>query len=140
MDCSPSDALLAVSRLLAPAGGSADAADVREAVVEEAARFFGVPSVLLLELAESDRRVRVAASTGAGGPVADLHNIAALPALEDFVAGRLACGNLDADGAAALCAALAPEAQTGAGLLIAVGADVLVLTGARLGGEAQLGE
>ena len=50
-DCSPSDAVLAVSRLLAPAGGSPDAADVRCAVVAEAARFFGVPSALLLELA-----------------------------------------------------------------------------------------
>src|SRR5947208_3547004 len=54
-DCTPSDAVLAVSRLLAPAGGSPDpAADVRSGVVEQAARFFGVPSVLLLELAESD--------------------------------------------------------------------------------------
>jgi hypothetical protein len=42
-DCSPSDAVLAVSRLLAPAGGSLDAAEVRAAVVAEAARFFGVP-------------------------------------------------------------------------------------------------
>jgi len=44
-DCSPSDAVLAVSRLLAPAGGPGDPGDVREAVVSEAARFFGVPSV-----------------------------------------------------------------------------------------------
>ena len=67
-DCSPSDAVLTVSRLLAPAGGSPDPVDVRAAVVQEAARFFGVPSALLLELAEADRRVKVAASTGAGEP------------------------------------------------------------------------
>jgi diguanylate cyclase (GGDEF)-like protein len=144
-DCSPSDAVLAVSRLLAPAGGSGDLVkDVRAAVVEEAARFFGVPSALLLELAESDRRVRVAASTGAGAPPADLHNIAALPPLEDFVAGRLACANLDEGRAAALTAALAPEAKSGAGQLIAVGADVLLLSGALpcscFGGDDQLGE
>ena len=42
-DCSPSDAVLAVSRLLAPAGGSPDAAaDVRSAVVAEAARFLSL--------------------------------------------------------------------------------------------------
>src|SRR3712207_9284140 len=99
MDCSPSDALLAVSRLLAPAGGSVDPADVRAAVVREAARFFGAPCALLLELAESDRRVRVIASTGVPEPDGGLHNVAALPALEDFVAGRLAHAELDADAA-----------------------------------------
>ena len=143
-DCSPSDAVLAVSRLLAPAGGSPDPVDVRAAVVAEAARFFGAASVLLLELAESDRRVRVAASTGAGAPPAELHNIAALPALEDFVAGRLARANLDPHEAAALTATLASEAQPGSGQLIAVGADVLFLAGARpcdgFGGDHQLGE
>jgi diguanylate cyclase (GGDEF)-like protein len=144
MDCSPSDAVLAVSRLLAPAGGSPDAVDVRVAVVEEAARFFGVPSVLLLELAEADRRVRVVAATGAGSPEPELHDIAALPALEDFVAGRVAVALLDADAAAALTATLAPEARPGSGQLIAVGADVLLLAGstpcACFGGDDQLGE
>jgi diguanylate cyclase (GGDEF)-like protein len=134
-DCTPSDAVLAVSRLLAPAGGSGDPVDVRAAVVEEAARFFGVPSVLLLELAESDRRVRVAASTGAGGPAPDLHNIAAFPALDDLVTGRLARTELDEDRAAALTAALAPDAQRGPGRLVAVGADVLLLAGARPCGD-----
>ena len=130
-DCSPSDAVLAVSRLLAPAGGSPDALDVRSAVVEETARYFGVPSVLLLELAEADRRVSVIASTGAGSPDGELHNIAALPALEDFVAGRLARSPLDVDTAAALTGTLAPDARPGAGQLIAVGADILLLAGAK---------
>ena len=143
-DCSPSDALLAVSRLLAPAGGSADPADVRAAVVQEATRYFGVPSALLLELAESDRRVRVIASSGAGTPDAGLHDIAALPSLEDFVAGRLARAALDPDAAAALTGALAPGAPAGAGQLIAVGADVLLLAGASpcacFAGDDSLGE
>ena len=144
-DCSPSDAVLAVSRLLAPAGGSPDpAADVRSAVAVEAARFFGVPSVLLLELAEADRRVRVAAATGAGAPDGELYNLAALPALEDFVAVRAAERSLDAGETRALTDTLAPEAQPGAGQLIAVGADILLLAGARpcacFETDEQLGE
>ena len=143
-DCSPSDAVLAVSRLLAPAGGSPDPVDVRESVVEEAARFFGVPAALLLELAESDRRVRVAAATGAGALDQEPHNIAALPAIEDFVASRAKREDLDEDEARAVLATLAPEAPEGAGQLIAVGADLLLLAGARpcacFEKEGRLGE
>ena len=143
-DCSPSDAVLAVSRLLAPAGGSPDPVDVRSAVTQEAARFFGVPSALLLELAEADRRIKVAASAGAGEPDRDPHNIAALPALEDFVASRAPRQALDQHATDALIGALAPEAQSGAGQLIAVGADVLLLAGARpcacFDEDDQLGE
>lgn len=143
-DCSPSDAVLAVSRLLAPAGGPPDGAEVRAAVVAEAARFFGVPSAVLLELREADRRVRVVAATGAGTPGEELHEVADLPALEDLVAGRLAGAPLDPAQVAALTARIAPEAQPGKGRLIAVGADVLLLTGAApcacFGGDEALGE
>jgi diguanylate cyclase (GGDEF)-like protein len=144
-DCSPSAAVLAVSRLLAPAGGSPDpAADVRSAVAVEAARFFGVPSALLLELAEADRRVRVAAATGAGAPDGELCNLAALPVLEDFVAVRAAQRSLDADETRALTDTLAPGAPRGAGQLIAVGPDILLLAGARpcacFETDEQLGE
>jgi diguanylate cyclase (GGDEF)-like protein len=129
-DCSPSDAVLAVSRLLAPAGGSPDAADVRGSVVAEAARFFGVPTVLLLALSEADRRVRVVAASGAGAPGDDLHAVSDVPPLEELIAGQLSRAPLDGAQAAALTARLAPGAQPGAGQLIAVGADVLVLAGA----------
>ncbi|HET8949141.1 MAG TPA: sensor domain-containing diguanylate cyclase, partial [Solirubrobacteraceae bacterium] len=143
-DCSPSDAVLAVSRLLAPAGGPNDPGDVREAVVREAARFFGVPSALVLELSEADRVARVVASTGAGETTAEAHDVSGLPALDDFVASRAPRAGLDREQAAALTAALAPEAEAGAGQLIAVGEDVLLLAGARpcacFGGADQLGE
>jgi len=143
-DCSPSDAVLAVSRLLAPASGPNDPGDVREAVVREAARFFGVPSALLLELSEADRVARVVASTGAGETTAEAHDVSGLPALDDFVASRAPRAGLDREQAAALTAALAPEAEAGAGQLIAVGEDVLVLAGARpcacFGGDDELGE
>ena len=130
-DCSPSDAVLAVSRLLAPAGGRPMPRTSRAAVVAEAARFFGVPSALLLELP------RPTASSGSSPRPApasrppELHEVAGLPALEDFVAGAPRARRSTRAQAAALTAALAPEAQPGAGQLIAVGADVLVLAGAR---------
>ena len=51
---------------------------------------------------------------------------------------------LDADPSHALTATLAPDAPAGAGQLIAVGADVLLLAGARpcacFGGDEPLGE
>ena len=143
-DCTPSDAVLAISRLLTPAGGSGDPQPVREAVVTEAARFFGVPAVLLLELSESDRRVRVVASAGAGDTSGELHEIAALPALEELVAARSARAPLDDAQAAELVGRLAPGAPGGSGQLIVVGADVLVLAGAKpcacFGGDEPLGE
>ena len=94
--------------------------------------FFGVPSALLLELRESDRRVRVVASTGAGSPGEDAaRGLRRSPALEELRrrAGSPARRSTRAQ-AAALTERLAPEARPGAGQLIAVGADVLVLTGA----------
>jgi diguanylate cyclase (GGDEF)-like protein len=101
-------------------------------VVKEAAAFFRVPSVLLLELAEADRRVRVTAAAGAGNPdPAEFVNIAALPVLDDFVAARIPRRALEEDAAGALAARLAPEAAPGAGQLIRAGADILLLAGAR---------
>src|SRR3712207_7780554 len=88
MDCSPSDALLAVSRLLAPAGGSVDPADVRAAVVREAARFFGAPCALLLELAESDRRVRGEVPNPPAGPGGGPDKTPPPPPPRDVLGGR----------------------------------------------------
>ena len=144
--CSPSDAVRAVSRLLAPAGGGADPASVRAAVVGEAASFFGVPHALLLALEDSDRRARVLASTLENGAALqdDVHEVRSLPALEELVAGRLPRLSLTTDDAAALTRVLAPAAPAGAGQLVAVGADILLLTGAEpracFGGAEALGE
>ena len=142
--CTPSDAVVAVSRLLAPASGAADAARVRETVAEQAARLFGVPVALLISLADADRSARVLAAHGATAPDAE-HEVASLPGLEDLVAGRLAHLPLDAGRAAALAAALAPEdPPAGPGLLLTVGHDVLFLTGAKpcecFGDAERLGE
>jgi len=142
--CSPSDAVLAVSRLLAPAGGSADPESVRKAVVREAAQFFRVPAVLLLALEDSDRRARVIASTGGGAVHDAVHEVGLLPALGELVAGRLARLALTEEDAGALVALLAPGAPAGAGQLVAVGTDVLLLTGgapcAYFRGDGALGE
>ena len=61
---------------------------MRVAVVGEAARFFGVPTALLLEFTEAARVVRVVAAEGHGKPSTDVHPVADLPVLEDFVASR----------------------------------------------------
>jgi diguanylate cyclase (GGDEF)-like protein len=143
--CSPSDAVVAVSRVLSAAEGAAGPAAVRDSVVAEAADFFGVPRALLLALEDSDRRARVVADSEAGGSVQDdLHDVRALPALAELVAGRLQRLALTPDDARALTETLTPDAPATAGHLVAVGADVLLLTCAApcacFGGDEALGE
>ena len=127
---SPSDAVLAVSRLLAPAGGPSDAASVRAVVIREAARFFGVPCALLLELDDRERVARVVASQGAGEAHAGDHALADVAAVAELIDERRGRMRLDADGALALVAVLAPGAPTGPATLIALGAETLLLAGA----------
>ena len=124
----PFDAVVALSRLLTPAGGSADAAAVKTAVLECALDFFGVPAALLLRLEDSDRRVRVLAAAGTPAPPDHPHEVADVPAVAEVVGGRrLARLALTFDQADALAAKLAPEARPEAGELIAVGGDVVAL-------------
>jgi len=69
------------------------------------------------------------------------HDARALPALGEMVAGRLAHLALSPEECGVLTAALAPGAPAGAGQLVAVGADVLLLAGARArAGDEALGE
>jgi diguanylate cyclase (GGDEF)-like protein len=126
--CNPSDAVLAVSRLLAP-GGSADPAAVKDTVCAQAAQFFRVPVALLLSFDDADRLVRVTAASGAA-PARGEHETATLPPLQDFAAAQEPRARLDADRAAQLTHVLAPGAPRGAGQLIALTPDVLLLAGA----------
>src|SRR5690349_703149 len=120
----PSDAVLAVSRLLSP-GAPADPARVQAAVAEHAARFFGAQAALLIGLEDADRTARVVVAHGAT-PTAERHDTADLAALEDFVASRAPRAHVDAT----VLAPLAPElTQHPDALLVAIGPDVLVLAG-----------
>ena len=146
-DCSPSDAVLAVSRLLAPAGGSADAADVRSAVVERGARASSAsPSALLLELAEADRRVaRRRRRPAPAAPTASCTTSPRCPRWRTSWPAARARAPLDADRPRPLDRRARPRAPDPArGQLIAVGADVLLLAGAQpcacFDGDEQLGE
>jgi diguanylate cyclase (GGDEF)-like protein len=109
---SPSDAVLAVSRLLAPAGGPADLAAARRVVVREARKFFMAPGALLIEVDERERRATVIGDDGA--PAADgaltLDELPALARLIDDGLPRIA-----ADG------------QLGPAELIALGTEAALL-------------
>ena len=111
------DAVLAVSRLLRGAGGSTDPAAVREAVLEEARRFLGADAAVLVALEDADRRARLYGSD-------ERHEVASLPALAELIATRAHRAPADA----ATLAALAPGAAQGQ--LVAVGGEVMLLTGA----------
>ena len=130
--CNPSDAVLAVSRLLRP-GHAADPPATYEAVTREAALFFGTPAALLVVLSDADRRARVAAAYGA--EPATREEIPTPPELADFIADRERHAPLGAPGIMGV---------PGPGALIAVGPDVLVLAGAPacacFGKPDQLGE
>src|SRR5699024_635832 len=106
----------AVSRLLRRAGGSADPAAVRDAVVEEAGAFFGADAVIVVALEDEERRARVVGAE-------EKHAVADLPALAALVATRAR----RAPAAAATRQALAPEATSAE--LLRLGGEVLVLTG-----------
>ena len=134
---SPSDAVLAVSRLLAPAGGPADAAAVRAMVLREASQFFGMPAALLLEVDDRERVARVIARESAGAVLPSGHSLAALPAVAELIDERHGRLVLDAERAAEMMAVLSPEAPAGPAILIAVGADVLVLAGAEPGSQFE---
>ena len=140
----PSDAVSAVSRLLASAGGSADAAAVQAAVVAEAARFFGVPAVLLLELEDADRRVRAVAGVGAEPKPHELHDVSGLPSLAELVASRAPRLAVTAEAALTITRALASGAPAEEGQLVALDGNVLLLIGTPpppgcLDGPASLG-
>ena len=134
---SPSDAVLAVSRLLAPAGGPADAAAVRAMVLREASQFFGMPAALLLEVDDRERVARVIARESAGAVLPSGHSLADLPAVAELIDERHGRLVLDAERAAEMMAVLSPEAPAGPAILIAVGADVLVLAGAEPGSQFE---
>ena len=127
---SPPDAILAVSRLLAPAGGSADPAAVRTKVTEEALEFFDARVVVLVALEDSERRARAVAHAGAGALNGEPHDVSKLPSLAEMVAARPR--RIAADPATAT--ALAGDGDAPAELL-SVGTDVLLLVGARAATE-----
>src|SRR4051794_4430458 len=106
---SPSDAVLAVSRLLAPAGGPPDLAAARAVVVREARKFFGAPGALLIEIEDRER-----VATAIGGPGDDARlTLAEMPARARLVDDGL--DRIDADGA------------FGPAELIALGTDAALL-------------
>ncbi len=127
---SPPDAILAVSRLLAPAGGSADPAAVRTSVTEEALQFFEARVVVLVALEDSERRARAVAHAGAGAPTGEPHDVSTLPSLAEMVAARPLRIAADPETANALAGDGDAPAE-----LLSVGTDVLLLVGARAATE-----
>jgi diguanylate cyclase (GGDEF)-like protein len=126
----PSDAVLAVSRLLAPAGGSADARTARRTVAAEAVAFFGATAALLIALEDADRRCRVVAAAGATAAPDAVHEVAGLHGLDELIAGRLPRLSLGPVEAGLLAARIAPGAPAGPAELVVAGPEILLVIGA----------
>jgi diguanylate cyclase (GGDEF)-like protein len=109
---SPSDAVLAVSRMLAPAGGPPDLAAARRVVVREARRFFRAPGTLLIEIDDQERRATVIGDDGAPDRDGTL-TLEEIPAL-----ARLVDDGLERIGA---------DGQLGPAELIALGGEAALL-------------
>ncbi|MFL5844577.1 MAG: GAF domain-containing protein [Solirubrobacteraceae bacterium] len=95
----PSEAILAVSRLLGEGAGSSGPATVRAAVVREARALFGVDAALLLALDEPQHLLNVLAADPPGPESHTVagHALASVPAVRDLLELRLsvAHGSID---------------------------------------------